>query len=205
MATIVKGKRALGPNDHGRAMTLEEFLAAEAREGYKYELVDGRLYVSPEANLPENRVEVWLFRKLDRYSSEHLEIVNYVTTKARVFVPGRPGITNPEPDLALYRDFPLHLPFAAARWQDVFPLLVVEVLAGDDSDKDLVRNVELYLQVPAIKEYWIIDIREDPERPTLIVHRRQGNRWRVITVGFGGTYKTPRLLPGFELVVDPRK
>ena len=35
----------LTPADHGRALTLEEFLSARAQEGYKYEIIHGRLDV----------------------------------------------------------------------------------------------------------------------------------------------------------------
>jgi hypothetical protein len=37
------------------------------------------------------------------------------------------------------------------------------------------------------------------------VYRRRGAQWQPrLTVPFGGTYTT-RLLPGFSLVVDPRR
>jgi Uma2 family endonuclease len=200
MATILK----IGPMDHGRPMSLEDFHASDSEEGYQFELIDGVLYVSPEPNAPEGVVDHWIFTKLDRYSSEHPDIVNFVYNKTRVFVPGRRGITNPEPDLAAYHDFPLHLPFRDIRWQDVSPFLVVEILSLDDPDKDLIRNVELYLQVPSIKEYWIIDTREDPDRPTLLVYQRRGTKWRrPIMIAFGETYTT-KLLPGFTLTLDPR-
>ena len=200
MATVTK----LGPADHGRPMTFEAFMAGDYEEGYQYELIDGRLYVSPAANLPQDWVERWLHGKLDRYAREHPDIINYVTAGARVFVPGRRRITTPEPDLAAYHDFPLHLPLRRLRWQDVSPILVGEVLSIDDPDKDLVRNVELYFLVPSIKEYWVLDTRDDPDRPTLRVHRRHGSRWRVIDLAYGDTYTT-KLLPGFELIIDPRR
>jgi Uma2 family endonuclease len=200
MATIVK----LGPADHGRPFTLEEFSTAAWREGYQYELIDGKLYVSPVPNLPENRVEEWIGVKLVLYAEQHPEVINYVSARARIFVPGRRGVTNPEPDRAAYRDFPLHLPFRKIRWQDVSPVLAVEVLSIDDPDKDLVRNAQLYLQVPSIKEYWLFDTREDPDRPTMRVHRRHGARWRIIDLAPGDTYTT-RLLPGFVLIIDPHR
>ena len=156
MSTVLK---KLGPTDHGRPMTLEEFMAARSVEGYHYELIDGKLYVSPLPNLPENRVEDWVFDQLKLYVRDQSDVINFVTNKARVFVPRRRRLTNPEPDVAAYRNFPLHLPFRSVRWQDVSPILVVEVLSLDDPDKDLVRNVELYLQVPSIKEYWLFDTR----------------------------------------------
>lgn len=94
--------------------------------------------------------------------------------------------------------------FGAVRWQDVSPILVVEVLSEDDAFKDLIRNVELYLQVPSIKEYWLIDNREDPNRPAMRVYRRHGRRWRIIEVAFNERYTT-KLLAEFELVMNPRR
>jgi Uma2 family endonuclease len=185
-------------------MTFEEYMAGGYVEGYQYELIDGKLYVSPQPNAPHGLVERWIYLKLHYYSVEHPEVINFVYNGTRVFVPGRRGVTCPEPDVAAYRRFPLHLPRRQIRWQDVSPVLVVEVLTGDDPDKDLVRNVELYFQVPSIKEYWLFDAREDPDHPTLRGHRRYAKRWRIIDLGFGETYTT-KLLPGFELVVDPNR
>jgi len=197
MATVVK----IGPADHGRPMSYDEFMAGDYELGFKYEIIDGRLYVSPLPNLPEYRVEDWLLDKMKAYARRRPKVINFVT-KARVFVPRRPGATAPEPDLAAYHDFPTELPFRKARWQGVSPILIVEVLTQEDPDKDLVRNVELYFQVPSVREYWIVDVRDDPDRPDMIVHSRYGRRWQIIEVGFGETYRT-RLLPGFKLLLDP--
>lgn len=203
MATVTS-RVQFGPRDHGRSMTLEEFEAADYKEGYQYELIDGKLYVSPAPNLPQGRLERWMYRKLDRYSERHPDIINFVYGKCRVFVPRRRRTTCPEPDITAYHDFPLDADLAAVRWQDVNPILVVEVLSLDDPDKDLVRNVDLYLRVPSIKEYWLIDSRENPNRPTMTVYRRHGRRWRVYELAFGDRYTT-KLLPEFELIVDPRR
>src|SRR5262245_15744784 len=122
MATLLK----IGPADHGRPLLLDEFLKADYEEGYQYELIDGKLYVSPKANAPQGRLEKWVYRKLDRYSELHPEIANFVHFGARVFVPERIAVTTPEPDVAVYADFPLDL-WDGLRWQDVSPFLVVEV------------------------------------------------------------------------------
>ncbi len=199
MATALK----LGPADHGRKLSEEEFLAGDYQEGHQYELIAGRLYVSPLPNPPQNFIEEWLGYLLATYSRQHPAVANYCSHKARVFVPGREDITTPEPDLTLFRDYPSHLPLQDIHWENTTPILVVEIVS-DDPDKDLVRNVELYLQVPLIREYWIVDLREDVNRPTMTVYRRHGRRWRSpLTIRFGGTYTT-RLLPGFELVLNPR-
>jgi Putative restriction endonuclease len=116
------------------------------------------------------------------------------------FVPGRPGETIPEPDKAAYHAFPLDLPLAEILWEDVSPPLVAVVL----SRKDLVRNVILYQHMPTICEHWILDTRINPEQPMMLVHRRGRGKWqRPRESGYGETYTT-KLLPGSELLVDPR-
>ena len=201
MKTVLK----FGPADHDRPVSEEELATAEWEEGYQYEIIDGRIYVSPTANADQDDLNDWLLERLNDYARDYPEVINKVKGKSRVFIPGATRVTAPEPDVAAYHDYPYHLPIRQRRWQDVSPVLVAEVLAPDGEEKDLVRNVDLYLRVPSIREYWVIDGREDPDRPTLTVYRRRGTRWQnPILTAFGHTYRTPRLLPGFELVVDPR-
>jgi len=200
MATIPK----IGEADRGRAMTLEEFHTGEYEPGFRYELIDGKLYVSPQPNAPQGVIERWIYGVVSQYARARPDVFNFVHYKARVFVPGRRGVTNPEPDVAAYNDFPLDLPFREIRWQDTSPALVVEVPSPDDPNKDFERNVKLYFQVPSIREYWLVDTLDDPDRPRFRAHVRSGRRWRVIDRAFGETYTT-RLMPGFTLVVDPHR
>jgi Uma2 family endonuclease len=161
--------------------------------------------VSPLHEIPQAVVDHWLFTRLLVYSLHHPGILNFVYNKARVFVCDRPGVTSLEPDVTCYNDFPLRRPWGEIRYQQTSPVLVAEVLCPDDPDKDLIRNVSLYEEVPTIREYWILDNRANPDEPTLHVHRRRGRRWQnVIEVAYGETYTT-RLLPGFSLLIDPRR
>ena len=201
MATV---QLTLGPLDHGRRLSLAECEDADYEPGYKYEIIDGRLYVSPQPNLPENSLEEWLGFELRLYARDHPEVINYVTSKGRVFVHARENATVPEPDLTAFADFPPKTPRKQLRWSEQSPVLVVEVLAEGSPEKDLVRNAELYFEVPTIREYWVLDGRDDPDEPTLIQHRRYGSRWVIRRFPFGSTFAT-KLLPGFSLVVDPRK
>jgi Uma2 family endonuclease len=90
-------------------------------------------------------------------------------------------------------------------WETLAPILVAEVLSESDPFKDLIRNVGLYLGVPSIQEYWILDGQDDPEKPALIVYRRRGRQWlKPREFDFGSTYTTS-LLPGLKLLVDPRR
>jgi Uma2 family endonuclease len=199
MATVVK----IGPDDHGRPMTAEEYFAGDYEEGYRYEVIDGRLYVSPVPNQPEDWVKEWLLLKLKLFAIAHPKVLKHVTGAGKVFVSSRPGVTIPEPDVTAYRRYPLHRRIRDICWQDVSPILVAEVLSADDPDKDLVRSVALYLEVPSIKEYWILDARKDADNPCMTVYRKRGKAWRTVEVGPNERYTT-RLLPGFELVLDTR-
>jgi Uma2 family endonuclease len=184
-------------------LTLEEFLSSEYEEGFRYELIQGRLYVVTAPRQRHSWAKLWLFRKLLAYVAAHPEVMNHVVDDCRVHLPDEPDETCPEPDIAGYRDFPLDRE-PEVEWEEVSPLLVGEVLSPDDPDKDLVRNRDLYLQVPSIKEYWVLDILTDPAEPTLRVHRRWRKQWSITDWPFGSTYTT-RLLPGFSLTIDPRQ
>jgi Uma2 family endonuclease len=160
--------------------------------------------VSPFPDQPEDWIKEWVLYKLKQFAQSSPDIVKHTTGGARVFVHGRPKVTCPEPDVAAYRRFPLRKPIRDLRWQDVSPLVVAEVLSKDDAAKDQIRNVVLYREVPSIKEYWILDGRQDADKPSMTVYRRRGQAWRKpIDVGPGELYTTP-LLPGFQLVLDTR-
>lgn len=194
----------LTPADHGRRLTLDDFESAEFEPGVRYEIIDGRVYASPQANFPENMLENWLARKLIVYSDARPDVTNYVTTKSRVYVESRTQPTIPEPDVTAFRGVPLDADVRDVHWNDLTPILVCEVLVDSDPHKDLERNPDLYFDVPSIREYWVLDGRDDPNRPALIQRRRHGKRWVVKRFEYGTTFAT-KLLPGFSLLIDPRK
>jgi len=202
MKRVTRSILRLGPADHGMPISLEEFEQADGEEGHRYEIIEGRVYVSPLPELPHEDLEHWLFIKLLDYGKAHPQYVQRVSNQARIFVPERRLATCPEPDIAVYRKYPLRMARWMRSWRMVSPVNVVEVLSPGNVDKDLERNVELYLGVPSIREYWIVDQRVKQEHPSMIVYRRRGSRWqKPIHVAPGGTYTTP-LLPEFELKLD---
>ena len=194
----------LTPAWAGRDISLEEFENADGQDGWRYELIDGRVEVHPTPELPHDLIVEWVQERLRAYRVAHPEVINYLSTASRVFIPGRRQTTCPQPDLAAYRDFPLRWPREMRRWQNLNPLLVVEVLSEGYHHKDLARNVKLYQSAPSLQEYWVLDPRDAGDHPTLRVYRKRGARsWlKPIDGPFAGTYTTP-LLPEFTLIVDP--
>jgi Uma2 family endonuclease len=191
----------LTPRDAGREITLEEFEEPTGKKGWCYELIDGRLEVSPNPEFPHDFILFWLNRHFIDYSRAHPEVVNYLSNGARVYIPNRPAPTCPQPDFAAFQDFASHLPYRQRHWRDFSPLLVAEIISPGYRQKELVRNVELYLQSPTIREYWIFDPLVDDW--FMRVYRKRGRSWqKPIDIPLGATYTT-RLLPDFSLIVDP--
>jgi Uma2 family endonuclease len=203
--SVATTSRTIGPADHGRRISMKSFESAERCPGYKYELIDGKVYVSPEANFAEHKLEVWFRTVLQEYVFARPDVINFIATKGRVFLPNVGlGSTVPEPDVAVYANVPLHLPARQVQWQLVSPIMVAEVLVDGEFDKDLTRNPALYLRLPSIAEYWVLNGSIDPDEPSLIRHVRRGKRWAIQTHLFGSTITT-KLFPGFSLVLDPRR
>ena len=192
----------LGHHDHDRELTYDEFMAANYEKGYRYELIEGRLYVSPMANYPHDWVRDHVYQLLALYRTRRPDIVPRISAGARVFVPRKTKTTCPEPDFAIYDSCP---PGRDVKWQDISPLIVVEVVS-EDSVKDYVRNVVLYQNVPSIREYWVFDRCGEDGGPTLRVYHRATSRqkWKIDDYASHDTYSTD-LLPGFKLPVCPPK
>src|SRR5580693_7550026 len=75
MATVTSTIR-IGPADHGRSMTLEEFREAEVEEGYRYELARGVLEVSEVPNDPHGVIVFRLYCALAAYHQAHPGVIH---------------------------------------------------------------------------------------------------------------------------------
>src|SRR5258708_1004471 len=109
----------LTPAWAGRDLSLEEFENADYQGGWRFELIDGRVEVHPTPNPPHDIVVEWLRDRLCAYRDAHAEVINYVTSGCRIFIPGRRLATCPQPDLAGYQGFPVRWPRQLQSWQDI--------------------------------------------------------------------------------------
>ena len=187
----------IGPMDSGRLMTLEEFRCSKEEPGYVYEIMDGVLVVSPNP-LPPHDYWVNIARQqLEEYAQKHPRVINWVSEGSEVVIPGRPGSTRPQPDIAVYKDYPEPFP---ASWDEVCPIVVVEVISNRRELKDTVRNRHLYWMAGGIIEYWIVDPREDNRRPglTALIKKPGAVEWEEKAVPFGKSYRSTAL-PKFSL------
>src|SRR5262245_15005355 len=150
MATLTAPLR-IGPADHGRPMTLEEFLEAEVEEGYRYELARGVLEVTEVPNDPHGDVVANLYDAISRHRRDHRGVVRRYGGGAefRFWLPGM--ISGRNPDLAVV------LRGAPRDWRGRrVPALAAEVVSRGSVKRDYETKRQEYLAY-GLLEYWIVD------------------------------------------------
>src|SRR6266702_2606958 len=168
-------------------MTPREFDRAEFEEGWRYELINGRLIVSPVPLENERDPNEELGRFLRNYGD---------TPSGQEFFNG----TLPEHTVKIFdnRRRPDQVIWAGLGRRPrrgETPTIIVEfVSVGKRArQRDYEEKREEYLAV-GVQEYWIID-RFDR---TLTVHRKHGKSFQRRVIKEKQVYSTD-LLPGFEM------
>ena len=162
MATV---RTRIGPADHGRKMTLEEFWDADEQPGSRYELARGVLEVTRIPGIPHWRVVDNLHELFATYRRLHPGLIDLIGHGSEVrYVIPELG-TDRNPDLAiLFRDAPLG-------FQDKpLPVLAVEVVSpGNKSRKRDYEDKRVDYLAVGLLEYWIVD--PDLKQVTVLVRR----------------------------------
>jgi Uma2 family endonuclease len=180
----------IGPADHGRRMTLEEFRDAEEEPGYRYELARGMLEVTEVPNDPHWQIVSNLQSLLHHYKAAHPGTILRIGGggECRVWVPAM--ITGRNPDVAVVlRGTPQD-----DRGRQP-PRLVAEVVSQGSEGRDYQEKRADYLAF-GIREYWIVD---PPLRQVTVLVRRDqpgGPAWEE-RVCSGDEVIAGDLLPGF--------
>jgi Uma2 family endonuclease len=180
----------IGPADHGRRMTLEEFFDAEETEGYRYELARGVLEVTQIPNDPHGDLQWFLIAAIAAFDQEHRGLIRRVGggDSTRLWLPGL--VSSRHPDVAVvFRN-------ASRDWHDHrIPSLVMEIVSKgrEARDRDYVAKRQEYLAY-GLLEYWIID---HFERKVTVLTRR-GDLWHE-QIFSGDQSAQGRLLPGFSV------
>lgn len=159
----------IGPPDHGRSMTLDEFLDAEQAEGYLYELARGVLEVTRVPNDPHGLIEWFLFGRLRDYERDHPGVFFRVGggSSTQILLPGLASGRNP--DVAVVsRNAPKD------EQGRRLPSMVIEIVSEgrEAHDRDYVAKRQEYLAF-GLLEYWIVDRFE--RNITVLV--RRGDIW----------------------------
>lgn len=180
----------IGPGDHGRRMSLDEFDAAEPAAGHRYELGRGVITVVDVPNPRHFRIVNAIRLQLTAYQLAHPDAIDAIAGggECKILVSGLESERHP--DIAVYADPPPDDPDV---WSTYVPLLLVEVVSPGSEHRDYVEKREEYLSF-GVKEYWIVD---DAKGQMLALTRFRG-QWRDHVVRPGEIYE-PKLLPGLSL------
>ncbi len=194
MATV---RTRIGPADHGRVMTLEEFWEAEDQPGYRYELVRGVLEVSEVPGDPHWQIVHNIHEAFSAYHRQHPGVILRIGhgSDVRYIIPELE--TDRHPDLAIaFRDAPVG--FKGRRQA----ALAVEVVSpgSEARRRDYKAKREDYLIV-GIREYWIVD--PALRRVDVLVRREHEGVAIWAERAFGdGEVIAGELLPGFAATVS---
>ncbi len=167
----------------------DDYETAVPEEGYKFELIQGILHVSPSADPYEQDIALAIYNLVRAAQAPSGEpIFAHVLVDPRIFVVELPKKgTVPQPDVAAYLSYPQK---PVRSYRGVFPALVVEVVSPAHREKDYQRNPAIYQSVSQILEYWVVDPSKNMARPSMSVfHRKTGAQaFERIDIPAGETY-----------------
>jgi Uma2 family endonuclease len=191
MSTVIA---RIGPQDHGRRMTLDEFEFAEAQEGYLYELSRGVVTVSDVPNRKHALEVNEARRQIFDYWSRGRDAIQAVLGghECKLLVP--PLESERHPDLSIYLT-PAPDDDSDEIWRHWLPEIVIEVLSLSSAYRDRVEKREEYFRI-GMREYWMIDL----EKRQMLALRRGNGDWIEQVIEPPDVYRT-ELLPGFEFSV----
>jgi Uma2 family endonuclease len=181
----------IGPSDHGRPMTLDEFDLAEGVEGHLYELGRGVIVVTDVPG-PSHFAQVEAIRRqLYRYDAAHPGVIHGIAAGSDAKILVADEQSERHPDLLIYKTPPP----ASDVWSTWVPEIVIEVVSPSSAHRDYEEKPAEYLGF-GVSEYWIVDALKQQ----MSVLRRSRGQWARSSVKQGETYQT-RLLPAFTLDV----
>ncbi len=176
-----------GPESNGLLMTPEEFDRGEFEEGWRYELVQGVLIVSPPPLEQERDPNDELGYLLRSYQETHPRGSALDATLPEHTV--RTAANRRQADRVIWAGL------SRRPRRGETPTIVVEFVSAGrrNRERDYHQKRDEYLGV-GVREYWIID----RFTATMTVITAAGGGFKQRVLSRRQTYKTP-LLPGFAL------
>jgi Uma2 family endonuclease len=185
------GRLRLGPRSAGLLLSPAEFDRATGIKGWRYELINGVLIVSPTPSRKERHPNDYLAHWLWSYREQHPHGSALDMTIPEEELETRQGQDRRRVDRAIW----------AGLGRDPeggeVPTIVVEFVSSGkiNQERDYIVKRAEYREI-GVRQYWVID----RFRRTLTVFIFGGEKDEERLIPEGKTYETP-LLPGFVLDV----
>jgi Uma2 family endonuclease len=185
----------IGPQDHGRRMSLDEFDSAEGQAGFLYELSRGVITVSDVPGPRHLRTVNAIRRQFAAYDLAHPGRIAILASGGECKLLLDALQSERHPDLAIYKTAPPEE--GEDVWSTWVPEIVIEVVSPGSGPRDYEEKPEEYLAF-GVFEYWIVDAGKEE----VLVLRRSRGRWAERILRRADVYRT-RVLPGFAFVCAP--
>lgn len=182
----------IGPEHHGRKMSLAEFENAEGREGHIYELSRGVVTVNQVPNYRHLLQVNAIHRQLSAFDLANPKQVFCIAAGSDCKILLQDLQSERHPDLSVYKTPPPKIEGGDV-WPIWVPELVIEVVSTSSADRDYNEKPQEYLQF-GVSEYWIIDIEQ---QQMTVLQRTRGTWATARNVKPRDTYST-HLLPGMD-------
>lgn len=160
-------------------------------DGFRYEVLDGELYMTPPPTIKHQRIVTELARHLGNFSTER-QLGEVLVAPCGVLLPGQPVPV--QPDVLFVATERLHL--LGQEYAEGAPDLVVEVLSPGNWLYDR-REKFLAYQEAGVAEYWIVD----PRGGSIEVFVLEEGAYTLMGKFSGAETASSRVLAGFEVVV----
>jgi len=181
----------IGPADHGRRMSLDDFDGAIGQEGFCYELNRGVIEV---VNIPHRRHMVQLLRvrnQLIGYELAHPGVIQAVTGSMESKLLIGEAESERHPDIAVYLS---PMPDVDEIWSVWVPTIAIEIVSESSVKRDYEDKPPEYLAF-GVQEYWIVD---GFRRRLTVLTRYRGAEWREKVIKPANKPYSSRHLPGFS-------
>jgi len=194
----VAGKQVNGVDEHESQFhfprqgewTYEHWLRFPT-DGWKYEIIDGVLYMSPPPTINHQEVSGELFARMRIFARDN-KLGTVLEAPCGVRLPTQPVPV--EPDILFVRRE--RRPIIAERYVEGAPDLVVEVLSRSNADYDRTTKYAQYEQA-GVMEYWIVNYWDE----TVAVYHLVDQRYQLTHTFHKGETATSQVLTGFQVAV----
>jgi len=168
---------------------LADVAAFPAEDGYRYEIIDGELIVTPAPARPHGIIASRLAYTITKYFKEGKPGWSLIGQPISLEWETAETAYHCEPDISIFDQ-----PFEAVLGREnLFPVIVIEIVSPGNPENDYVRKVNAYAAI-GIPEYWIVDSRH--RTVTFLQLTAAGSRRQYAKID------NSQLLPEIELALD---
>lgn len=168
---------------------LADLLDFPTEDGYRYEIIDGELIVTPAPARIHGIIASRIAYAITHYFQEHKPEWSLIAQPISLEWETEDVTYHCEPDISIFdQSFDAVLEDTA-----LLPVIVIEIVSPGNPENDYVRKVNAYADI-GIPEYWIVDSRH--RTITCLALTTTGRQRHYAKID------SSQLLPETELVLD---